>query len=221
MKSLFSDGQVEDLISFVQLRSGKSGLLRYAGQLYSKHVVLTNQGFMPAPTGFQAAHGQIAEERRPRSAQGTARGSAESPPDRPQLLALGRPTPGHRGEPDPRPGVFLERCVGCHGLAGDGKGPGASSTPPPADFTDKDDACCGGDTGPGDFYYRILRGWPGTAWRISVTVSRSTTSGGSSSSSRRSRMTRSRQEPCAGAEGLHHLEPVEGARRVAQLAGRS
>jgi hypothetical protein len=34
--------------------------------------------------------------------------------------------------------------------------------PPPADFTSKDDACCGGDTGPGDFYYRILRGWPGT-----------------------------------------------------------
>ena len=60
--------------------------------------------------------------------------------------------------------VFLERCVGCHGLEGDGKGPGASFlSPPPADFTDKDDACCGGDTGPGDFYYRILRGWPGTA----------------------------------------------------------
>jgi hypothetical protein len=34
--------------------------------------------------------------------------------------------------------------------------------PPPADFTSADDACCGGDTGPGDFYYRILRGWPGT-----------------------------------------------------------
>ena len=60
--------------------------------------------------------------------------------------------------------VFLDRCVGCHGLAGDGKGPGARFlSPPPADFTDKDDACCGGDTGPGDFYYRILRGWPGTA----------------------------------------------------------
>ncbi|HEX3687942.1 MAG TPA: cytochrome c, partial [Gaiellaceae bacterium] len=60
--------------------------------------------------------------------------------------------------------VFLERCVGCHGLAGDGKGPGANFlSPPPADFTDADDACCGGDTGPGDFYYRILRGWPGTA----------------------------------------------------------
>ena len=60
--------------------------------------------------------------------------------------------------------VFLQRCVGCHGMNGDGKGPGASFlSPPPADFTDADDACCGGDTGPGDFYYRILRGWPGTA----------------------------------------------------------
>jgi hypothetical protein len=60
--------------------------------------------------------------------------------------------------------VFLNRCVGCHGLQGNGKGPGARFlSPPPADFTDKDDACCGGDTGPGDFYYRILHGWPGTA----------------------------------------------------------
>jgi hypothetical protein len=59
--------------------------------------------------------------------------------------------------------VFLARCVGCHGPKGDGKGPGANfMSPPPADFTDKDDACCGGDTGPGDFYYRILRGWTGT-----------------------------------------------------------
>jgi hypothetical protein len=60
--------------------------------------------------------------------------------------------------------IFLERCVGCHGLKGNGKGPGARFlSPPPADFTSADDACCGGDTGPGDFYYRILRGWTGTA----------------------------------------------------------
>ncbi|MEA2396682.1 MAG: cytochrome c oxidase cbb3-type subunit, partial [Thermoleophilaceae bacterium] len=60
--------------------------------------------------------------------------------------------------------VFLQRCVGCHGEKGDGKGPAAKFlSPPPADFTSKDDACCGGDTGPGDFYYRILRGWTGTA----------------------------------------------------------
>jgi hypothetical protein len=35
--------------------------------------------------------------------------------------------------------------------------------PAPAKFNSADDACCGGDTGPGDFYYRILHGWPGTA----------------------------------------------------------
>jgi hypothetical protein len=53
--------------------------------------------------------------------------------------------------------------VSCHGPKGDGKGPGAKfMSPPPADFTSADDACCGGDTGPGDFYYRILRGWTGT-----------------------------------------------------------
>src|SRR3954465_4268216 len=56
MKSLFSNNQVNELIAFVEQRSGKSGLLRYAGQLYAKHVVLVNQGF-PAPyTGFQGAH---------------------------------------------------------------------------------------------------------------------------------------------------------------------
>src|SRR6266576_2005506 len=48
MKSLFSDKQVDELIAFVQMRSGKSGLLRYAGQLYSKNIVLGNQGF-PEP----------------------------------------------------------------------------------------------------------------------------------------------------------------------------
>jgi mono/diheme cytochrome c family protein len=59
--------------------------------------------------------------------------------------------------------IFLDRCVGCHGPNGNGKGPGAKfMAPPPADFTSADDACCGGDTGPGDFYYRILRGWTGT-----------------------------------------------------------
>ena len=61
MKSLFSDTQIEQLITFVETRSGKSGLLRYAGQLYSKHVVTTNQGFPQPYTGFQGAHKPILE----------------------------------------------------------------------------------------------------------------------------------------------------------------
>jgi cbb3-type cytochrome oxidase cytochrome c subunit/mono/diheme cytochrome c family protein len=163
MKSLFSDRQVEQLISFVQMRSGKSGLLRYAGQLYAKHVVTTNQGFKQAPTGFSGAHSPILQAGSPATPKGQI-------PEAPNLSQIDR---GYWLSGDPLPvteqnllrgkAIFLDRCVGCHGLAGNGKGPGASfMSPAPANFTSADDACCGGDTGPGDFYYRILRGWPGT-----------------------------------------------------------
>jgi mono/diheme cytochrome c family protein len=157
---------VDELVSFVEERSGKSGLLRYAGQLYAKHVVLVNQGFPEAYKGFQGAHKPIVEANekglKPPSAQ------LEEAPNLSQIdrsyWMSGDPLPVTEANLLRGKEVFLERCVGCHGLKGDGKGPGARFlSPPPADFTDKDDACCGGDTGPGDFYYRILRGWPGTA----------------------------------------------------------
>src|SRR3954454_22987750 len=163
MKSLFSDKQIEQLISYVEMRSGKSGLLRYAGQLYSKHVVLTNQGFKPAPTGFQGAHAKIQEG----ADVPVPAGQLEEAPNLSQIdrsyWLSGDPLPVTEGNLLRGKRIFLERCVGCHGPNGDGKGPGAKfMAPPPADFTSADDACCGGDTGPGDFYYRILRGWPGT-----------------------------------------------------------
>ncbi len=166
MKSLFSDKQIDELVTFVEERSGKSGLLRYAGQLYAKHVVLVNQGFPEAYKGFQGAHKPIVEANekglKPPSSQ------LEEAPNLSQIdrsyWMAGDPLPVTEQNLLRGKEVFLERCVGCHGLKGNGKGPGASFlSPPPADFTDKDDACCGGDTGPGDFYYRILRGWPGTA----------------------------------------------------------
>jgi mono/diheme cytochrome c family protein len=166
MKSLFSDSQVENLVAFVEQRSGKSGLLRYAGQLYAKHIVLANQGFPEPYTGFQGAHKPIVEGK-PDNQMHPPEGQLEEAPnlsqiDRSYWLA-GDPLPVTEQNLLRGKEVFLERCVGCHGLDGDGKGPGATfMSPPPADFTDKDDACCGGDTGPGDFYYRILRGWPGT-----------------------------------------------------------
>jgi cbb3-type cytochrome oxidase cytochrome c subunit len=163
MKALFSDGQVEQLTAFVETRSGKSGLLRYAGQLYAKRVVTTVQGFPQPYRGFQGADKPIVEQK-----------ESEPPPNQleeaPNLSQIDR---SYWLSGDPLPvtednllrgkEVFLSRCVGCHGPKGDGKGPAATfMSPPPADFTDKDDACCGGDTGPGDFYYRILRGWTGT-----------------------------------------------------------
>src|SRR5438270_2832043 len=167
MKSLFSDKQVDQLVSFVEQRSGKSGLLRYAGQLYAKHVVLANQGFPEAYRGFQGAHKKIVESL-PDSKLVPPKNQLQEAPnlsqiDRSYWLA-GDPLPVTEGNLLRGKIVFLERCVGCHGLKGDGKGPGARFlSPPPADFTSADDACRGGDTGPRDFYYRILRGWPGTA----------------------------------------------------------
>jgi mono/diheme cytochrome c family protein len=129
--------------------------------------VLVNQGFPEPYTGFQGAHKSIVEGK-PDSAMHPPKGQLEEAPnlsqiDRSYWLA-GDPLPVTEGNLERGKEVFLQRCVGCHGLKGDGKGPAATfMSPPPADFTDKDDACCGGDTGPGDFYYRILRGWPGTA----------------------------------------------------------
>jgi cytochrome c oxidase cbb3-type subunit 2 len=165
MKSLFSDTQIEQLITYVETRSGKSGLLRYAGQLYAKHVVRTNQGFAPAPVGFQGAHSKILEG--DDSILKPPKDQLEEAPNLSQIdrsyWLSGNPLPVTEANLLRGKEVFLQRCVGCHGVKGDGKGPGASfMSPSPADFTDKDDACCGGDTGPGDFYYRILRGWIGT-----------------------------------------------------------
>jgi cytochrome c oxidase cbb3-type subunit II len=166
MKSLFSNKQVNQLISFVQQRSGKSGLLRYAGQLYAKHIVTANQGFPQAYTGFTGAHSPIVPSKE--DDLKVPKGQLEEAPNLSQIdrsyWLSGDPLPVTVENLNRGKEVFLQRCVGCHGLKGDGKGPAATfMSPPPADFTDKDDACCGGDTGPGDFYYRILRGWPGTA----------------------------------------------------------
>jgi cytochrome c oxidase cbb3-type subunit II len=166
MKSLFSDQQVDQLVTYVETRSGKSGLLRYAGQLYAKHIVLVNQGFPEPYRGFQGAHKPPLEGND--KILHPPKGQLEEAPNLSQIdrsyWLSGNPLPVTEGNLLRGKEVFLDRCVGCHGVDGDGKGPGARFlSPTPADFTDKDDACCGGDTGPGDFYYRILRGWPGTA----------------------------------------------------------
>ena len=163
MRSLFSDKQVEQLTAFVETRSGKSGLLRYAGQLYAKHIVLTVQGFPQAYIGFQGAHKKIVPQKEIKPPPNQLEEAPNlSQIDRSYWLS-GNPLPVTEQNLLRGKEIFLQRCVGCHGLKGDGKGPGASFlSPPPADFTDKDDACCGGDTGPGDFYFRILRGWTGT-----------------------------------------------------------
>src|SRR5439155_19014078 len=127
-------------------------------------VAISNQGFPQPYNGFQGAHHPIVPQKEVKAPAGQLEEAPnQSQIDRSYWLA-GDPLPVTEANLLRGKEIFLQRCVGCHGPNGDGKGPAASFlSPPPADFTDKDDACCGGDTGPGDFYYRILRGWPGTA----------------------------------------------------------
>jgi cbb3-type cytochrome oxidase cytochrome c subunit len=164
MKSLFSDKQVNDLTAFIETRSGKSGLLRFAGQIYAKRIVTTVQGWPQPYTGFQGAHKPVVKQA---DVKAIPNQLAEAPNlsqiDRSYWLS-GNPLPVTEQNLLRGKEIFLQRCIGCHGVKGGGSGPAAPFlSPPPADFTSKDDACCGGDTGPGDFYYRILRGWTGTA----------------------------------------------------------
>jgi cytochrome c oxidase cbb3-type subunit II len=171
MKSLFSDKQIEQLITFVQTRSGKSGLLRYAGQLYAKHVVLVVQALPEPYMGFQGAHKPIVKEIKPPKNAPPSKVPKDQLEEAPNLAQIdrsywlsGNPLPVTEANLLRGKEIYLQRCVGCHGPQGDGKGPAASFlSPPPLPFDDADDQCCGADTGPGDFYYRILRGWPGTA----------------------------------------------------------
>jgi cytochrome c oxidase cbb3-type subunit II len=166
-----SDNQVNDLTSFVQERSGKVGLLRYAGTLYAKHVDLAAQVYKPAPTGFQGANRTTEQADQQGEPADVIGGNILPQPD---VVNLNEADRSYWLANDPLPvtvanllrgkEIFRERCVACHGSLGDGKGPAAKfMSPPPADFTDKDDQCCGADTSPGDFYYRVLRGFPGTA----------------------------------------------------------
>ena len=166
MKSLFSDTQVEHLTDVRRdaQRQVRAAALRRAALREARGARRTRASRGPY-TGFQGAHKPILEGRR-RSEP--PKDQLEEAPnlvaDRPQLLAVRRPAARDRAEPPARQGGLPRALRRLPRAEGRRQGTGARSfmSPPPADFTDKDDACCGGDTGPGDFYYRILRGWPGT-----------------------------------------------------------
>src|SRR6266496_508182 len=128
MKSLFSDKQVDQLVTYVETRSGKSGLLRYAGQLYAKHIVLVNQGFPEPYRGFQGAHKPVVSAL-PDSKLTPEDGQLAEAPNLSQIdrsyWLSGDPLPVTEANLLRGKEVFLDRCVGCHGLKGDGNGPGA------------------------------------------------------------------------------------------------
>lgn len=144
--------QAASLIAFTQSRTGKLAQLRTQHQLNMKQLILAEQNLSSTlqadyKIGFPGADNLA-------NLMMVERGYwfEDNPlPVTAQNLLRGRE-------------IFQERCIGCHGVKGDGVGVSLNFlNPPPAAFSIADDATHGSDTSPGTYYWRILRGVPGTA----------------------------------------------------------
>lgn len=147
-----STQQAASLIAYTQSRIGKLGQIRTQHQLSMKQLILAEQNLSAT---LQADY-QIGY------------------PGADNLANLMMMDRGYWFTPNPLPvtqenlirgrEIFQQRCFGCHGTAGDGAGAALPFlNPPPAAFTQLGDAQRGSDTSPGAYYWRILRGVPGTA----------------------------------------------------------
>jgi cytochrome c oxidase cbb3-type subunit 2 len=183
--SFLSDQDAKDLTAFVQQRSNKSGLVKYAGELFMKKLLKVAQG-LPDPPSFSQGQSLTLADVADLQVMGVA------PKDAPNLTpendssatvaGLGMPDPinlfvvdrGYWLTDNPLPvtkanlargrEIFQQRCIGCHGQGGSAVSLAARFMQPmPLPFSVFDDQANGNDTSPGDFYYRILRGIPGTA----------------------------------------------------------
>jgi cbb3-type cytochrome c oxidase subunit II len=152
--NFLSESEVAALVAYTQSRGGKLADLRSQYQQSNKALEMASFNVEaatcpndPCPDGFPAASAM-------KNLMLVERGYWFS--DNPLPVTTENLLRGRQ--------IFQERCIGCHGSAGDGNGPGADYLmPSPADFTSPDDQCCGSDTSPGAYYWRILRGLPGSA----------------------------------------------------------
>lgn len=175
------DRDMENLTHYAQQRSGKGGLIRYAGQLYMKDMELVSMGLPKPPSPSEARKltlADVARLNRGEEVNGVKFGEAPAGEvdglawdewvnmnivDRSYWLA-DNPLPVTSDNLLRGREIFQSRCIGCHGTGGAGVSMAARfMRPPPADFTSPDDAENGSDASPGNFYYRILRGIPGSA----------------------------------------------------------
>lgn len=148
----FTTQEASAMIAFTQARTGKLAQIRSLHQLNMKQLLLAEKALSPT---LQADY-----------KVGYPGADAVS-----NLIMMDR---GNWFQANPLPvtqenllrgrAVFQQRCIGCHGVAGDGAGPALNFlNPPPAGFVISDTARFGSDKSPGAYYWRILRGIPGTA----------------------------------------------------------
>lgn len=144
--------QVSNLIAFTQARTGKTAAIRTLHQLNMKQLIVAEQNLT---TTLQTDN-------------------TFGYPGADNLTNLMMMERGYWMEENPLPvtqenlirgrEVFIEHCIGCHGVKGDGNGVAANFlNPSPPGFNDAGDQTNGSDTSPGAYYWRILRGMPGTA----------------------------------------------------------
>lgn len=143
--------EVAALIAFTQARTGKLAQIRSQHQLNIKQLILAEKHLSSTlqadyQIGFPSADAVTNLMMIDR-----AQWFAPSPlPVTQANLIRGRE-------------IFQERCIGCHGVNGDGAGAALPFiNPVAAAFIISDTARFGSDKAPGAYYYRILRGVPGT-----------------------------------------------------------
>lgn len=150
--SYLTEQQVADLTAFTQSRGGKLADMRASHQETMKELEFAS--------GNVAAEGEAGDR-----TDGYPAASAIK-----NLMLIER---GYWLANNPLPvtdanllrgkQVYEERCQGCHGSTGNGQGPAAFYlNPAPAAFDVADDQMTGSDTSPGAYYWRILRGVPGS-----------------------------------------------------------
>lgn len=168
--NFWSDEQLANMTAFNSFLGGKAGVLRTAAIQVGGRMMTSNM----AMTSFEELFPELIEQ------VGDAYRPAGQPSDRSPSglpwMAVWMMNSFQRSywlTKNPQPLtqqnlirgklVFQERCVGCHGVKGDGHGPARPFLmPTPFDFTNET-KMMGPAASPGQMYHRILTAGPGTA----------------------------------------------------------
>ncbi len=173
--SFWSDSRTSDAIEYNRFQGGKEGLLRAAAMDVGKKMMLiTGMGQDPA-TFFPDLVQQLQADGSYRPAGSAMDTSPEGVPWMAvwMMNSMARsywltdnPLPLTRQNLLRGKVIFQERCVGCHGVNGNGNGPAATFlAPKPFNFTDT--SAVSGQMGffasPGQMYHRLLTAGKGSA----------------------------------------------------------
>ncbi len=173
--NFLEDQEMEALITYTQNQGGKLGALRYAAVRTGNYLMRLNQGKAPLDDP-QSPIAPLVEELRAAGELREGGKPSDKAPSGLKWMAVWHmnsfsrsywltDNPLEVNDENLMRGksTYIQRCAGCHGAKGDGKGPGADRLDvKPFDFT-KPDLPYDSGTSSGMMYHRILTAGPGTA----------------------------------------------------------